>query len=143
MNTSLMLDAAARGDLEEAERFGLQIPQVPMKVVHLFGPGFCIRELHIPAGTFLIGHAHKEPLANMLIQGSMLVRSGESWSRLIAPFFFVGTAGRKAAYAITDSIWQNILVTNETDPDKLEALFTEPSEAYKASKHPQLQGELT
>lgn len=144
MNTTLMLDAARRGDMEDAEKYGLRIPQVPMKVVHLFGPGFCIRELHIPAGTFVIGHAHKTPLANMLVKGTMKVCSEGQWQTLEAPFFFVGVPGRKAALSLSDSIWQNILVTDETDPDKIEQQFVMHSDEYKSfqSAHPQLQGEL-
>lgn len=134
MNTTLMLDAAARGDLEEAEKFGLRIPQVDMRVVHLFGPKFCIRELHIPAGTFLIGHAHKEPLANMLVKGKIRVCSDGVWSDLEAPFFFVGKPGRKAAIALSDCIWQNILVTDETDPAEIEKLFVVHSEQWTAAQ---------
>jgi hypothetical protein len=142
MNTSLMLDAAKRGDLEEAERFGLRLAQLPLKTFHLFGPGFCIRELHIPAGTFLIGHAHKQALANELLKGEMLVQSDGRWSKMTAPLFFVGVPGRKAAIALTDSIWRNILVTEETDPAVIESLFAEPSEEFKQHQRPQLQGEL-
>ena len=135
-----MLDAAKRGDLELAEHYGLRIPQVELKVFHLFGPGFCIRELHIPAGTFLIGHAHKRALANELLKGEMLVQSNGKWSKMSAPLFFVGVPGRKAAIALSDSIWRNILVTNETDPATIESLFVEHSEEFEKSR-PQLQGE--
>lgn len=132
MNSQLMLDAAARGDLEAAERFGLRIPQIACTVFHHFGPGFCIRELHIPAGTFLVGHAHKQPMANMLVKGRMVVSSSGRWSEMQAPLFFVGTIGRKAAIALEDSIWQNIIVTEETDPSKIEEIFIEHSDEWTA-----------
>lgn len=134
MNTMLMLDAAKYGDLELAEQYGLKMAQTECRVEHLFGPGFCIREMHIPAGTFVIGHAHKEPLANMLVQGELLVQSNGRWSRMIAPLFFVGIPGRKSAIALTDSIWQNILVTNETDPSVIEAQFVEKSPQWLAKQ---------
>lgn len=140
MNTRLMLDAAARGDLEEAERFGLRIPQANCKVFHHFGPGFCIREMHIPKGTFVVGHAHKQPLANMFVKGHMVVLSDGRWSDMFAPLFFVGSTGRKAAIAFEDSIWQNIIVTDEVDPDKIEALFIEHSDEWTAF-HNQQNGE--
>lgn len=132
MNSQLMLDAAARGDLETAEYYGLRIPQAECTVFHHFGPRFCIRELHIPAGTFLIGHAHKEPMANMLVKGKMLVSSAGRWSEMQAPLFFVGTVGRKAAIALEDSIWQNIIVTDETDPSRIEEIFIEHSDEWTA-----------
>jgi hypothetical protein len=130
----LALHAAGQGNLEEAERLMLQNPQMDLPVVHLFGPGFCIRELHIPAGTFLIGHAHKKPLANMLVKGLIRVCSENRWATLEAPFFFVGSPGRKAAVALTDTIWQNILVTDETDPAKIEELFVDHSEQWTAAR---------
>jgi len=131
---TLAMRAAGQGNLEEAERLMLKTPQVEMHVVHLFGPGFCIRELHIPAGTFLIGHAHKQPLANMLVKGLIRVCSENRWATLEAPFFFVGAPGRKAALALTDTIWQNILVTDETDPAKIEDIFVEHSDQWTAAQ---------
>ena len=134
MNTSLMLDAAANGNMEVAEEFGLKLPQTECRVVHLFGPGFCIREMHIPAGTFVIGHSHKESLANMLVQGSLQVQSEGRWSLMTAPLFFVGVPGRKCALALSDSIWQNIIVTDETDPSVIEDLFVEKSPQWLAKQ---------
>lgn len=134
MNTSLMLDAAKYGDLELAEQYGLKMQQTECRVEHLFGPGFCIREMHIPAGTFVIGHAHKEALANMLVQGELIVQSEGRWSRMSAPLFFVGAPGRKSAIALSDSIWQNILVTDETDPAVIEELFVEKSPQWLAKQ---------
>lgn len=134
MNLSLMLDAASSGDLEAAEKFGLRVLKEKCKVFHHFGPGFAIREMHIPAGTFVIGHAHKQPLANMLVRGLIRVCSEGRWSTLEAPFFFVGSPGRKAALALTDTIWQNILVTDERDPAKIEQLFVAHSDEWTATQ---------
>jgi hypothetical protein len=133
----MMFRAASEGDLEMAEGLALSLPQVDLAVVHHFGPGFCIREMSIPAGHYVVGHAHKQPLANMLVKGEMLVCSEGRWSRLTAPFFFVGTPGRKMGIALSHSIWQNILVTDETDPAKIEQLFTSHSEAWEAHHNPQ------
>ena len=141
MHSMLMFDAAGRGDLEEAERHLLKLPPVPLKVVHLFGPGFCIREMHIPAGSFILGHSHKQSLSNILQKGRMQVFSDGKWSLMEAPLFFIGVPGRKAAIALEDSIWQNILVTDETDPEVIESLFVEHSEEFKQFKQRQLQGE--
>ena len=136
MHLSLMLDAANSGDLEAAERHGLRVLKSECKVFHHFGPRFVIREMHIPAGTFVIGHAHKQPLANMLVKGLIRVFSAGCWSTMEAPLFFVGSPGRKAAFALTDTIWQNILVTDERDPAKIEQIFvTHSDEWLAAQKH--------
>jgi hypothetical protein len=138
MNSALMLDAAVRGDLETAEKYLLKLPETALKVTHLFGPGFCIREMYIPAGSFILGHAHKQPLSNILQKGKMQVYSNGTWSLMEAPLFFVGVPGRKAAIALEDSIWQNILVTDETDPEKIEEIFVSHSEEYQQFKQKQL-----
>lgn len=134
MNSLLMLDAAKYGNLELAEKYGLRMQQTECRVEHLFGPGFCVREMHIPAGTFVIGHAHKQPLSNMLVKGELLVQTDGRWSRMTAPLFFVGVPGRKSAIALSDSIWQNILVTDEKDPAVIEDLFTEKSPQWLAKQ---------
>jgi hypothetical protein len=140
--TAMMLAAGARGDLELAERHGLALPQVTCTVYHHFAPGFCIREMHIPAGTFLIGHAHKHGLANMFVKGKVRLLNEGVWCELHAPFFFVGKPGRKAALALEDSIWQNIIVTDETDINRIEELFVEKSPQWQAAQASSM-GELS
>lgn len=135
-----MLEAAVAGDLKRAEAHGLTLPQTECKVYHHFGPGFVIREMHIPAGTFIIGHAHKEALANSFVKGRIRLLSDGVWCELVAPFFFVGKPGRKAAFALEDCIWQNIIATTETDIGIIESLFVEKSPQWLAAAP---QGQLS
>ncbi len=129
-----MLQLALSGDLDGAEAVALQLPQLKCDVFHHFGPGFCIREMHMPAGAFVIGHAHKHGLANSFVKGRVrLLQDGGLWEELAAPHFFVSKPGRKAAYVLEDSVWQNIIVTNETDPLVIEALFVEKSPQWEAA----------
>lgn len=129
----MMLAAARAGNMRLAEQIGLSLPQVTCMVVHHFGPGFCIRELHVPAGTFVIGHQHRQGLANAFIKGRLRLLQDGAWSELVAPFFFIGTPGRKVALALEDCIWQNIITTNETDPAIIEDLFVEKSPEWYAA----------
>lgn len=117
--------------VDELEAKLLELPQIDAKVYNHFGPGLYVRELHIPAGSFIIGHSHKSEQLNILLSGEciLLPPGGES-IRLKAPYMFNGKPGRKMAYAITDVIWQNIHATDETDLDKLEDMLIEKSEAY-------------
>lgn len=135
--TLSMVQAATQGRLEEAEKVGLALPQVECKVFHHFGPGFCIREMHIPAGVFVMGHAHKQGLANSFVKGRIKLLQNGVWTELTAPLFFVGTPGRKVALALEDSIWQNIIVTDETNTSKIEALFVEKSPEWLALQEKQ------
>lgn len=124
---------ASAGCFEEAEALALQLPQQECQVFHHFGPGFCIREMHIPAGTFVIGHQHLQGLANSFVKGQIKLWQNGVWEELYAPVFFVGKPGRKCAIAITDCIWQNIIATNETDIQAIESLFVVKSENWKAA----------
>ncbi|MFA6718928.1 MAG: hypothetical protein WCS15_07595 [Prevotella sp.] len=113
-------------DINQIKDRMLAMPQAPCPVVHRFAPGMYIREIHIPAGTLLMGHLHRFPQLNIFIQGKMLMLAEDgSTKEIAAPQTFMGVAGRKIGYAIEDVIWQNIFVTEETDIDKLEDLLVD------------------
>ena len=99
-------------------------------VQHLFGPNIYIRQVSMPKGAFVIGHAHKQESINMLLSGSMALIEGGMVRVIDAPYFFVGQPGRKVAYILEDCLFQNIFSTPETDIDKLEEMFVDKSEAF-------------
>ena len=126
-----LLPMSFRVDL--AEKLLLDRPEAHVKceTFHHFGPGVCIREVHIPAGTLLIGHEHVGETANAFVEGSLrLLQEDGSWQTLHAPMFLVSPPGRKVAITLTDCIWQNILATTETDPQVIESLFVRKSKAF-------------
>jgi hypothetical protein len=109
----------------------LRTEQAECPVVHHFGPGVYIREVTIPAGTFAIGHAHKQPHLNIMLKGKLLlVGDGGRLEELEAPVIRTTPAGRKVAYILEDVVWQNIYATEETDIDKLEDMFLDKSENW-------------
>lgn len=111
----------------------LQIPQVECRLVHRFGPGLYIRELHMPADTFAVGHIQRFPQFNMMLQGRVLMIDDQGNTKeLVAPIQFTGPAGRKVGYVLEDVVWQNIYATTETDIDKLEARFVDKSQTWVA-----------
>lgn len=113
------------------EKLLLALPQTECPVVHHFGPGIYIREVHIPKGTFAIGHAQKLEHLNIVLQGSVLVFGGEAPNLIKAPLIFTGPPGRKVGYVIEDVIWQNIYATNETNIEVLEETYLEKSLTYQ------------
>ena len=125
-----MMDDAAL-DIDALERDFLQQEQVDCPVVHRFGPGVYIREVHMPAGAFIIGHRHKTTHLNVMLTGRLgLLNDDGTETELVAPQTFVAQPGRKAAYIYEDVIWQNIHATDETDVAKLEDLFLDKSPAF-------------
>ena len=117
--------------LEHIEGAMLKMPQVECAVINRFGPGIYIRELHIPAGTTLIGHAHKTPHSFMVLSGRLQMFNDDGSSyEIVAPAFLVADTGRKVAFAQEDTIVQNIHATDETDIQKLEELLIEKSQTF-------------
>jgi len=119
------------GMLDKPEQTLLQMPQVECSVVHHFGPGVCIREVFMPAGTLAIGHRQKFDHLNVMLRGKvMIVKDDGSTQILIAPMIFTGKAGRKVGYVLEDMVWQNIYATEVKDVEAIENLFIEKSETW-------------
>lgn len=103
----------------------LKHEQVNIPIRHFFSPGVYAREIKIPAGTLLTGRVHLFSQLNILSGGEISVLTHEGMKRVKAPFTVVSPPGTKRiAYAHTECTWTTILATEETDPDKMEALFT-------------------
>jgi hypothetical protein len=124
---------ATNNDIESVERQALRHPQADCPVTHRFAPGIYVREVIVPRGTFIIGHAHKTECLNMLIKGRIRVMIDGVVTELTAPFAFNSAPGvRKVAYALEETIWANVH-PNPTDTqnlEQLEAMFIEKSTAY-------------
>ncbi len=116
--------------MENAEKELLQHPQADCPVVHHFGPGVCIREVFMAAGTLAIGHKQKFEHLNLMLRGKVMVINDDVTANVLtAPMIFVGKPGRKIGYVLEDMVWQNIYATDETDVKKLEAMFLDKSGA--------------
>lgn len=115
----------------------LQEEQAPTPVFHRFGPGIYIREVHAKAGSFAVGHRHKKRCVNQVIAGKVELFSDDGTSRIIeAPAYFVSEPDQKVGIILEDMVWQNIIATDETDIEKIEAEFFEasPSKAQALAK---------
>ena len=112
----------------EAENIMLDMPQADCPVVHHFGNGIYIREVTMPAGILAIGHIQKFAQNNFLLQGKIAMIGEGGVKILEAPLFFVGEPGRKMGFVIETVVWQNIWATDETDVEKLEAMYMDMSD---------------
>jgi hypothetical protein len=121
--------------VEHAERTMLAHEQADCPVVHHFGPGVYIRELHMRAGIFAIGHRQKQEHMNVLIKGRVLMlQNNGSTVEVAAPMTFVGRPGRKMGYVLEDVVWQNIYATNERDVPTLERMFLDKSMEWEEAE---------
>jgi hypothetical protein len=112
-----------------------KMPQVDCQTKHYFGPNLYIREVTMPAGTVVIGKPHRKEHMCIMLQGRMIVVLGDGTKQeLVAPMTFVGSAGRKVAYILETTVFQNVLATDETDIDVLENMLVDNTQ-------PMLEGE--
>ena len=138
-----MTDLAVRQDIDsllsqKVENLLSQtekMPQVDCQTKHYFGPSLYIREVTMPAGTVVIGKPHRKEHMCIMLQGRMIVVLGDGTKQeLVAPMTFVGSAGRKVAYILETTVFQNVLATDETDIDVLENMLVDNTQ-------PMLEGE--
>ena len=138
-----MTDLAVKQDLnipiaEKVEKLLAQVeqmPQVDCQTKHYFGPSIYIREVTMPAGAIVIGKPHRKEHMCVMLQGKMIIVDAEgNQKELVAPMTFVGSAGRKVAYILETTVFQNILATDETDIEVLENMLVDNTQ-------PMLEGE--
>ena len=117
--------------LDAIEKLMLSEEQIYCPVQHHFGPGIYIREGIIPAGAYILGHAHKKATMNVLLKGKMAIIVNGQSKIIEGPFIFNSEPGRKFAYAIEDCIFQNIHATDKTNLDEIEEEFIDKSDTWK------------
>lgn len=128
-------------NINDIELKMLTMPQVECPVIHKFGEGLYIRELHMRSGTFAIGHEQRFKHLNVFLSGKvMMLNPDGSKTVLEAPMTFFAEPGRKVGFVMEDIIWQNIYPTNETDVEKLEETYLIKSDGWK--QHHALINEL-
>jgi hypothetical protein len=131
-----MKDVATQGPVERERIMQLEqaIRELPEQLdlndltKHHFAPGIYVRELFIPAGTVLTGKIHRHEIMNILVSGTIRVTTDSGVKELTGMKIYNSPPGmKKAAFAVTDTIWLNIHPTKETDLVKIEEEFIAPS----------------
>lgn len=100
-----------------------QCKQVPCPVTHHFSPGMYLREIFMPAGTFVVGHEHKTQHQNIVLTGRARVLMEGRISEIAAPCVFESGPGvQKVLYIIEDMRFITVHANPEdcTDVVKLE-----------------------
>ena len=112
----------------------------PLK--HTFSDGIYVREIFIPAGTYIVGKIHKHEHPNFLMSGTVDVVTEAGVERLVGPLSMISPSGTKRALrAITDLVWITVHhnPTNTQDPKKLEKIVI--ADSYKEyDRYKKLQG---
>lgn len=93
-----------------------QHEQIEMPVTHRFAPGLYLREIFMPAGTFVIGNEHNSEHFNIVTEGmaNVLMTGGEIAETIMAPACFKTRPGvRKVLYILEDMRF----ITVHANPD--------------------------
>lgn len=126
---SALQNSDINSKINDLEGVMLTHDQVECPLKHHFGPGIYIRECFMPAGTLVVGHHHIEKTVNNLVQGRLRVFVNGEVKELSAPTTFVSEPGRKVAYILEDVVWQNVIATDETDVEAIEARLIDKSKS--------------
>ena len=114
-----------RAAVTAAESMMLEDKQVEIPVRHYFSKGVYAREITIPKGTYLTGAIHKYPQINIMSKGRLSVATEDGPVTIEAPYTVCSPAGvKRIAYAHEETVWTTIIATDETDPEKIEQMFT-------------------
>jgi len=121
---------------QELEQAMLKMNQVDCPVIHRFGPGTYMREVHMPTGAMVVGHHQNLEHTNIFLKGSMTLLCDGQVSEIQAPMIFASKPGRKIAQIHDDCVWINVYpnIENEQDVEKLEAKFLTKSDTFMLSE---------
>lgn len=93
---------------------------------HHLSPGVYVREIHLAAGSLVVGKIHRHRHMNIISQGRVIVFTEFGREELKAGDVFESQAGTKrVVLTLEDAIWATIHPNphNETDIATLEAMY--------------------
>lgn len=97
------------------------------RIAHHFGGGAYAKETIIPAGMRLQQHRHAHDHLSILAAGVVDVIVDGKRTRHNAPACLTIAAGKThEVVTLTDAVWYCIHATEETDPDKVDAVLIAP-----------------
>ena len=118
-------------EIEALESKCLELPQIPVPLEHMFAPGVYVREVTMPADTFIIGHQHKTEHFNVILTGRASVLMDGVVHEIVAPAIIKsGVNVRKILYIHETMRWITIHPTEETDVQKLEEMLIVKSDTF-------------
>jgi mannose-6-phosphate isomerase-like protein (cupin superfamily) len=96
-------------------------------IEHHFSSGVYAKETRIPAGSWLVQHAHLHDHLSILASGSVELMVDGKTSVLHAPACLTIEAGKHhGVRSITDVVWYCIHATDCTDADEVDNVIVAP-----------------
>ena len=110
----------------QAQADGVRMDESP-PLKHWLAPGIYAREIHLPAGTVVVGRIHRHRHFNIISKGSITCYTEFGLETWTAPASFISDAGTKRVVVThEDAIWTTIHPNpdDETDIPTLEDRYT-------------------
>lgn len=99
---------------------------------HHFSSGVYAKETKIPAGNWLVQHAHLHDHLSILASGSVKLKVDDRESIIHAPACLTIEAGKHhGVMAITDTVWYCIHATSCTDENEVDNVIVAPANMEK------------
>ncbi len=125
------LSVPVNDQIESLEKELLNLPQVECPLKHNFAPGVYMREITMPAGSFVIGHEHLTEHFNVVLTGKARVMIDGVIEDLVAPCYFISKPNvRKVLYIVEEMKFATIHPTNETSVEVLENTLIRKSNSF-------------
>lgn len=133
---AIAIDKKKAIDLAAIQERMLQLDgQIEIPVNHIFSGGVYVRQIEIPAGALVMGKRHRRETCNMLLKGKLAVyvEEGKPPVTITGPMIFTSPPfTKKFAYCLEDAVFVNIIPTDKTDPEEIEAEVIIPEQEYLA-----------
>jgi formaldehyde-activating enzyme involved in methanogenesis len=127
----LEIPSSINSQIEAVEEQLLQLEQVDCPLVHRFAPNVYMREITMPAGSFIIGHEHKTEHFNVVLTGKARVMIDGVIEDIIAPCVFVSKPSvRKVLYIVEEMKWATVHPTEETNLEILDSNLIKKSDSF-------------
>ena len=123
ISAQLELEGSARQKLFQLQAACGELAPMNFPLQHVFAPGAYARTIFLPAGSVIVGKIHKHKHLNILSQGTVYVMTEAGGTEeLQGPLTMVSEPGTKrAVFAVTDTVWTTIHLTNSTDLATIES----------------------
>ena len=112
-----------RGKIENLQALMAAMPQVNLAehTKHYFAGGMYCRELFRPAGTLIVGKAHKHEHFYIVLSGEVVIAGDGYLETVKGPRIIISQPGvKRAVHAHTDAVCITIHRTDSRDLDEIE-----------------------
>ena len=104
-------------------------------IEHHFSSGVYAKETHIPAGQWLVSHAHQHDHLSILASGTVEVMVDDSRKVIVAPACLtIKALKHHGVRALTDAVWFCIHATDCTDESEVDQVLIAPGDLPEAMR---------